>query len=95
MQKMVQFYLQKEIDTLDFGCTLLNLANICLHKSTNEKLYPFCESDRDLCEKIREDMTGGPPIVFTRKAVLDEIYIRDSSNVCKSIVGIDASQLYP
>ena len=95
MQKMVQFYHQKEIDMLKLGCTLPNLANIFLQKSTNEKIYPFCESDRDLCEKSREDMTGGPSIVFTRKAVVDETFIRDSSNVCKSIVGIDASQLYP
>ena len=80
---------------LKLGCTLPNLTNFCLLKSTNEKFYPFCESDRDLCEKIREDMTGGPSIVFTRKAVVAEIFIRDSSNVCKSIVGIDASQLYP
>ena len=72
-----------------------NLANICLHKSTNEKFYPFCETDRDLCQKIREDMTGGPSIVFTRKAVVDKAFIRDSSNICKSIVGIDASQFYP
>ena len=95
MQKMVQFYHQKEIDMLKLGCTLPNLANIFLHISTNENFYPFCESDRYLCEKIREDMTGGPSIVFTRKAVVDETFIRDSSNVCKSIVGIDASQLYP
>ena len=40
-------------------------------------------------------MTGGPSIVFTRKAVVDETFIKNSSNVCKSIVGIDASQLYP
>ena len=40
-------------------------------------------------------MTGEPSIVFTRKAVVDETFIRDSSNVCKSNVGIDASQLYP
>ena len=40
-------------------------------------------------------MVGGPPIVLTRKAVVDETFIRKSSNLCKSIVGIDASQLYP
>ena len=40
-------------------------------------------------------MTGGPSIVFTRKAVVDETYIRNSSNVCISIFGIDASRLYP
>ena len=95
MQKMVQFYHQKKIDMLRRGCILPNLANICLHKSTNEKFYAFYESDRDLCEKIREDMTGGPSILFTRKAIVKKTFIRDSSNVCKSIVGIDASQLYP
>ena len=41
-------------------------------------------------------MSGAPSIVFTRKAVVDdETFTRDSSNVCKSVVGIDASQLYP
>ena len=40
-------------------------------------------------------MVGGPFIVFTRKAVVDETFIRKSSNLCKSIVGIDAIQLYP
>ena len=61
----------------------------------NEKFYPFCENGKDLCQKIRKDMTGGPSIVSTRKAVVDETFIRDSSNICKSIVGIDARQFYP
>ena len=39
-------------------------------------------------------MTGGPSIVFTRKAIVDQTYIRNTENICKSIVGIDASQLY-
>ena len=81
MQKMIQFNHNKGIDMLKLGCTLPNLANICLHKShksTNYKFYPFCESDKDLCEKkYLEDMTGGPSIVFTRKAVVDETYIRN------------------
>ena len=40
-------------------------------------------------------MTGGASIVFTRKTVANETFIRKSNNLCKSIVGIDASQLYP
>ena len=39
-------------------------------------------------------MVGGLSIVFTRKAVVDETFIRKSTNLCKSIVCIDASQLY-
>ena len=40
-------------------------------------------------------MLGGPTIVFTHKAVVDKNIIRKSSNLCKAIVGIDASQLNP
>ena len=35
MQKMIAFYHDKDIDMLKLGCTLPNLANICLHKSTD------------------------------------------------------------
>ena len=64
---------------LKLGCTLPNLANICLHKSTDYKSYPFFSSDSDLLEKILEDMTGGPSMVFTRKAVANETVIRKST----------------
>ena len=95
MQKRVAFYHKKGIDLLKLGCTLPNLANICLHKTTSANFYSFTETDRDLLQKIREDIVGGPFIVYTRKAVVDETFIRVSRNLCKSIVGIDANQLYP
>ena len=91
MQKMLAFYHKEDIDMLKFGCTLPNLAKICLHKSTTAKFFPFTETDKDLLQKIREDLVGGPSIVFTRKAVVDDFFIRNSGNICKSIVGIDAS----
>ena len=91
MQKLTEFYLQNEIDLLKLGWILPNWANICLHKSTESKFYPFTESDKGLLEKIREDKVGGPSIVFTRKAAVDETFIRKSTNLGKSIVGIDAS----
>ena len=94
MQKMLAFNHKKGIDMLKLGCKLPNLANICLNKSTSAKFYPFTETDKELLQKIRENMVGGPFIVFTRKAVVDETFIRNSRNSCKSIVGIDASQLY-
>ena len=80
---------------LKLGCTLPNLANNCLHSSTNVKFYPFPEGDKDLLERIREDKIGGPSIVLTRKSLVGQTRIRSSSNICKSIVGINASQLYP
>ena len=95
MKKMIEFYHSKRIDMLKLSCTLPNLANICLHSSTNVKFYPFPEGNKDFLEKIRDDMVGGPSIVFTRKAVVGQTRIRSPSNTWKSIVGIDASQLYP
>ena len=95
MQKMIAFNHDKDIDMLKLGCTLQNLVNICLHKSTDAKFYPFREVYKELLEEIREDVVGGPTIVFTRKAVVHETFIRKSTKICKSFVGIDASQLYP
>ena len=95
IQKMLAFYHKKGIDMLKLGYTLPNLANICLHKSASAKFYPFTEIDKDLLQKIREDMVGRHSIVFTRKAVVDETFIRNLGNICKTFFGIDASQLYP
>ena len=55
MQNLIEFYHNKGIDMLKLGCTLPNLAYICLHKSTDSKLYRFRESDKDLLEMMRED----------------------------------------
>ena len=95
MQKTIAFHHDKDIDMLKLSCTLLNLANFCLHKSADPKLYAFTERDKEFLEKNREDFVGGPFIVFTSKAVVDETFIRKSANICKSNIWIDASQLYP
>ena len=92
---MIAFYHDKDIDMLKLGCTLPNQANICSQKPTDAKFYPFTEGDTDLLEKIRENVVGGPSIIFARKAVVDETFTRKSTNICKYIVGNDASQLYP
>ena len=50
MQKIIAFYHDKDIDMLKLACTSPNLANICLHKSTDAKFYPFREGEKDLLE---------------------------------------------
>ena len=77
---------------LKLGCILPNLANICLHKYTSSKVYPFIETDKELLQKIRDDVVGGPSILFTRKAVVEGTFIRKSGNICEAIV---AMTLYP
>ena len=92
MQKKIVFHHNKEIDMLKLGCTLPNLANICLHKSTAAKFYPFTEKDKDFWKRYAKTWLGRS-LLFTRKAVVDKSFIRDSPNLCKSIVGIAAPQL--
>ena len=95
MQKRITFYHSKNIDMLKLGCTLPNLANIDQHECTDANFYPLTEGDKDLLEKIKEGMVGGPSIMFTRKAVVGKNFVRKSTKLCKSIVGTVASQLYP
>ena len=78
MQKMTAFYHNKGIDMLKLGCTLANLTIICLQKSTRPKFYPFTEGDKELLQKIGEDVVVGPSIVFTPRMSL----IKISLGVC-------------
>ena len=94
MQKVIAFHHDKAIDMLKLCYTLPNLANICLHKHTDTKFYQFIEGDKDFLEQNWEDVFGFLSIVFIQKAGVDETFIRKSANLCKPIVGIDASQLY-
>ena len=79
---------------LKLGFILPNLTNISLHKATDAIFYPVTEGDEDILQKVRKDVVGGPCIVFTRKAVVDETCAQKSAKICQSFVGIDASQLY-
>ena len=83
MQEIIEIYHQKEIDMLKLGCSLPKLANICLHKSTDSKFYPLTESDKDLLEKIREDMVGGPSIVLHAKQWLTKL-LSATQRICAS-----------
>ena len=50
---------------------------------------------KDLLPTFREDLVGGPSIVFTgNEAVFDETFIWKFTKLCKCNVGIDAIQIY-
>ena len=70
---------------LKLGCTLPNLANICLHKSTVSKFYPFTESDKDLLEKIREDMFVVPLLSLLARLCLTKLLSANQQN-CASLL---------
>ena len=71
---------------LKLGCSLPNLANICLYSSSKAKIHPFTESDKDLPSKLRENSVAGPLIVFTTKTVVDKTHIRKSTNIANRLL---------
>ena len=54
MQKIIALYHDKDINKLKLGCTLPNVANICLHKCNFAKFYPFTEGEKDFWKKIEK-----------------------------------------
>jgi very-short-patch-repair endonuclease len=95
MQKTMDFYHNKGIDMLKIAYTLPGLANRILHQSADVLISVFDERDKDLDDLVRSRIVGGPSIVFNRYDKVEHAYIRDTENVVKTIVGIDAFELYP
>ena len=52
--KNCYFNQKKGNDMFKLGCTLPNLANMCLHKSTSAKFYQFTETDKDCCKRFQK-----------------------------------------
>ena len=69
--------------------------NGCLHESTSAKSYPLFESDKYLLENTRKDRVRRSAIVFTRKNVVEETLIRNSTNRCETSVGSYAGHHCP
>ena len=87
MLKMIGFNCNNEDDMFILRCTLPLFADILFQKSTDFIFDPFTG-------KIGKDIIGGPSIVFSCEFVLDECFIRKSTNLCISILDFHASHLY-
>ena len=95
MQKMNVFHHDKDIDMLKLACTLPNLANSCLHKSTDAKIYPITEGDKDLLEKIREDVVSGPSIFLHAKQLLMKLLFESLQTYANLLLGLTLANYIP
>ena len=76
-QKLIALYNDKDIDMLKLGCTLPNLANICLHKSTDANFYPFMEGDKVVLEKIEKMFVGVHHLFLHKKQLLTKLLFKN------------------
>ena len=96
MRKMFAFYHDKDIDMLKLVCTLPNLANICLHKSTDAKFYPFPEGDKDLLEKKFEKMLLVVHLSFSHgKQLLMKLLFENQQTYANLLLGLTLANYTP
>lgn len=65
-----------------------------LEFNSNRLVHSIDEDNKDIYQKMKENIAGGPSIIFTRYAKRNETYIRDSNKITKKIIGYDANALY-
>ena len=97
VQKMLALYASKGIDMFINSISVPGIAKKLLFKSCpdNVKFGRFSKKNADLHELIRENIVGGPSIIFHRYHECDETYIREQKDKpCKRVVGHDANALY-
>ena len=73
--------------------TLSGAANeILIRSNKSEGIFLFNYKNKDLYQSVRNNIVGGPSIVFSRYEKTNETAINDEK--VKSIVGYDANALF-
>ena len=95
IDKQFAFYQQHNIDMLKDGISVTGLTLLYLFKDLPSKTYftVFNKMNSDLHHLVKNNIVGGPAIIFHRYHEKDITKIR-GEETCRSIVGYDANALY-
>ena len=95
IDKQFAFYQQHNIDMFKDGISVPGLTLLYLFKDLPSKTYftVFNETNSDLHQLVKNNIVGGPAIIFHRYHEKDITKIR-GEETCRSIVGYDANALY-
>ncbi|XP_072016392.1 uncharacterized protein [Amphiura filiformis] len=94
LDKMAATYRERGIDFFKDGISVPGLTMKYLFKISPEANFAlFGKLDSDLCHKFRDNIVGGPSIVFTRYHERGVTKLRGEKE-CEKIMGYDANALY-
>lgn len=96
VQRFQQFFFDKGIDVFKTAISVPGVARQLLFRSAREQNVSFALYDlnnSDLYQTVKQNIVGGPSIIFCRHHRSGETRIR-GKKVCKSIIGFDANALY-
>ena len=95
--RMLQFYKERDIDLFKTSISVPGVARQLLFnasKTYGADFALFDEKNKDLYETFQRNLVGGPSVVFKRYLEGKNSKIRNSENICKSILGYDCNGLY-
>ena len=95
MQKMIAFYHDEDIDMLNFGSTLPNLVNICLHKSTDAKFFSFTEGDKDRSEKFEKMLLVVHLSFLNAKQLMMKLSFENQETYANLLLGLTLANYTP
>ena len=96
IDKQFAFYQQHNIDMFKDGISVPGLSLLHLFNDLPNDNYftVFNRTNSDLHELVKDNIVGGPAIIFHRYHEKNVTRIRGGSEPCRSIVGYDANALY-
>ena len=94
--KQAGFYKHQNIDMFKDGISVPGLSLLHLFNDLPNDTYftVFNRTNSNLHELVKDNIVGGPAIIFHRYHEKDVTKIRGGGETCRSIVGYDANALY-
>ncbi|XP_071797162.1 uncharacterized protein [Asterias amurensis] len=96
IEKMFAFYRDRNMDMFKSAISVpgLSLQYLFLTLPKDVFFSLIDEANKDLFYKIKENIVGGPSIIFHRYHEKGKTAIRGGPKPCENIVGFDANALY-
>ena len=96
ISKQFAFYHDRGIDMFKDGISVPGLSLLHLFNDLPNDTYftIFNQTNRDLHKLVKDNIVGGPAIIFHRYHEKGITKIRGGSELCRKIVGYDANALY-
>ena len=98
VENLQKYYFDRNIDLFKISISLTGLARKILFecgRQAGASFALFDESNKDLHYTIKQNIIGGPSIIFNRYHKAGETFIRGKTDKqCQTIVLFDANALY-
>ena len=94
--KQAAFYRDRHIDMFKDGISVpgLSLLHLFNDLPNDTNFVTFNRTNSDLHKLVKDNIVGGPAIIFHRYHEKDVTKIRGGGETCRAIVGYDANALY-